>query len=197
MNARNSLEPSESMLRFSEFNSDRFAVSHEGRHRFQRDTNDPSVIVFSETKRCQCPHFTQFFQKAKIEQFSERYPRACSVVHSSVKQSWSFSKKKQMSRRRFSIMNDIICAPYDRKHFRPMFKHALPFFSLLSRLIASTSSWHLPLTEMQGRRPRIVIRHAFCFFRNWCAARQCEAVLHIPIGEITCSPRPSVTTALP
>ena len=31
MNARNSLEPSETMLRFSEFNSDRFAVSHEGR----------------------------------------------------------------------------------------------------------------------------------------------------------------------
>ena len=34
--------------------------------RFQRDKSDPSVIVFSEIKRCQRPHFTQFFQKAKI-----------------------------------------------------------------------------------------------------------------------------------
>ena len=33
--------------------------------RFQRDKRDPSVIVFSEIKRCQHPHFTQFFQKAK------------------------------------------------------------------------------------------------------------------------------------
>ena len=33
--------------------------------RFQRDKSDPSVIVFSEIKRCQRPHFTQFFQKAK------------------------------------------------------------------------------------------------------------------------------------
>ena len=35
--------------------------------RFQRDKRDPSVIVFSEIKRCQRPHSTQFFQKAKIE----------------------------------------------------------------------------------------------------------------------------------
>ena len=35
--------------------------------RFQRDKSDPSVIVFSEIKRCQLPHSTQFFQKAKIE----------------------------------------------------------------------------------------------------------------------------------
>ena len=34
--------------------------------RFQRDTSDPSVIVFSGIKRCQLPHFTRFFQKAKI-----------------------------------------------------------------------------------------------------------------------------------
>ena len=33
--------------------------------RFQRDKRDPSVIVFSEIKRCQHPHFTQFFQKQK------------------------------------------------------------------------------------------------------------------------------------
>jgi len=32
--------------------------------RFQRDKSDPSVIVFSEIKRCQLPQFTQFFQKA-------------------------------------------------------------------------------------------------------------------------------------
>ena len=32
--------------------------------RFQRDKSDPSVIVFNETKRCQLPHSTQFFQKA-------------------------------------------------------------------------------------------------------------------------------------
>ena len=31
----------------------------------QRDKSDPSVIVFSVIKRCQHPHFTQFFQKAK------------------------------------------------------------------------------------------------------------------------------------
>ena len=31
--------------------------------RFQRDKSDPSVIVFSELKRCQLPHFTQFFKK--------------------------------------------------------------------------------------------------------------------------------------
>ena len=33
--------------------------------RFQRNKSDPSVIVFSEIKRCQRPHFTQLFQKAK------------------------------------------------------------------------------------------------------------------------------------
>ena len=33
--------------------------------RFQRDKSDPSVIVFSEIKRCQLPHFTQFFKKQK------------------------------------------------------------------------------------------------------------------------------------
>ena len=33
--------------------------------RFQRDKRDPSVIVFSEIKRCQLPHSTHFFQKAK------------------------------------------------------------------------------------------------------------------------------------
>ena len=33
--------------------------------RFQRDNSDPSVIVFSVIKRCQRPHSTQFFQKAK------------------------------------------------------------------------------------------------------------------------------------
>jgi hypothetical protein len=32
--------------------------------RFRRDKSDPSVIVFSEIKRCQLPQFTQFFQKA-------------------------------------------------------------------------------------------------------------------------------------
>ena len=31
--------------------------------RFQRDKSDPSVIVFSEIKRCQLPHFTHFFFK--------------------------------------------------------------------------------------------------------------------------------------
>ena len=34
--------------------------------RFQSDISDPSVIVFSEIKRCQLPYFTQFFQKAKM-----------------------------------------------------------------------------------------------------------------------------------
>jgi hypothetical protein len=34
-------------------------------HRFQRDKSDPSVIVFSEIKRRQLPHFIQCFQKAK------------------------------------------------------------------------------------------------------------------------------------
>ena len=33
-----------------------------------RAKNDPSVIVFSDIKRFQLPHFTQFFQKAKNEQ---------------------------------------------------------------------------------------------------------------------------------
>ena len=33
--------------------------------RFQRNKSDPSVIVFSEIKRCQLPYSTQFFQKAK------------------------------------------------------------------------------------------------------------------------------------
>ena len=33
--------------------------------RFQRDKSDPSVIVFSEIKRCQLPHSTQFFKKQK------------------------------------------------------------------------------------------------------------------------------------
>ena len=33
--------------------------------RFQRDKRDPSVIVFSDLQRCQLPHSTQFFQKAK------------------------------------------------------------------------------------------------------------------------------------
>ena len=32
--------------------------------RFQSDKSDPSVIVVSEIKRCQLPHFTQFFQIA-------------------------------------------------------------------------------------------------------------------------------------
>ena len=32
--------------------------------RFQNDKSDPSVIVFSEIKRCQLPNSTQFFQKA-------------------------------------------------------------------------------------------------------------------------------------
>ena len=32
--------------------------------RFQRDKSDPSVIVFSEIKRCQLPHSTQFSLKA-------------------------------------------------------------------------------------------------------------------------------------
>jgi hypothetical protein len=35
--------------------------------RFQRDKSDPSVIVFSEIKRCQLLHSTQIFQKAKID----------------------------------------------------------------------------------------------------------------------------------
>ena len=35
--------------------------------RFQRNNSDPSVIVFSVIKRCQLPHSTQFFQKAKNE----------------------------------------------------------------------------------------------------------------------------------
>ena len=35
--------------------------------RFQRDKSDPSVVVFSEIKRCQLPHSTHFFQKAKRE----------------------------------------------------------------------------------------------------------------------------------
>ena len=33
--------------------------------RFQRDKDDPSVIVFGEIQRCQNPDFTQFFSKAK------------------------------------------------------------------------------------------------------------------------------------
>ena len=33
--------------------------------RFARDISDPSVIVLSEIQRCQHPHSTQFFQKAK------------------------------------------------------------------------------------------------------------------------------------
>ena len=33
--------------------------------RFQSDKRDPSVIVFSEIKRCQLPYSTHFFQKAK------------------------------------------------------------------------------------------------------------------------------------
>ena len=33
--------------------------------RFQRNKNDPSVIVFSEIKRCQNPYSTHNFQKAK------------------------------------------------------------------------------------------------------------------------------------
>ena len=33
--------------------------------RFQRDKSDQSVIAFSEIKRCQLLHSTQFFQKAK------------------------------------------------------------------------------------------------------------------------------------
>ena len=33
--------------------------------RFQRDKNDPSVIVFREIKRCQHPHSTQNFSKSK------------------------------------------------------------------------------------------------------------------------------------
>ena len=36
--------------------------------RFQRDKSDPSVIDFSEIKRCQLPHSTQFFQKAEVEE---------------------------------------------------------------------------------------------------------------------------------
>ena len=34
--------------------------------RFQREKNDPSVIVFREIKRYQLPHSTQFFQKAVL-----------------------------------------------------------------------------------------------------------------------------------
>ena len=32
---------------------------------FQRDKDDPSVIVLGEIQRCQNPDFTQFFQKQK------------------------------------------------------------------------------------------------------------------------------------
>jgi len=33
--------------------------------RFQRDKSDPSAIVFSEIKRCQLPHSTQFSESKK------------------------------------------------------------------------------------------------------------------------------------
>ena len=33
--------------------------------RFQRDKSDPSVIVFSEIKRCQLPHFTHFSKSCR------------------------------------------------------------------------------------------------------------------------------------
>ena len=33
--------------------------------RFQSDKSDPSVIAFSEIKRCQLPHSTRFFKKQK------------------------------------------------------------------------------------------------------------------------------------
>ena len=33
--------------------------------RFQRNKSDPSVIVFSGIRRCQHPHFTQFFKMQK------------------------------------------------------------------------------------------------------------------------------------
>ena len=33
--------------------------------RFQRAKSEPSVIVFSEIKRCQLPHSTRFFKKQK------------------------------------------------------------------------------------------------------------------------------------
>ena len=35
------------------------------------DKSYPSVIVFSETKRCQHPQFTQKFQKAKKAEYQE------------------------------------------------------------------------------------------------------------------------------
>ena len=42
--------------------------------RFQRDTRDPSVIAFSEIKRCQLPHSTHFSKSKKDH--VRRVPRA-------------------------------------------------------------------------------------------------------------------------
>ena len=60
--------------------------------RFQRDKNDPSVIVFREIKRCQRPHSTQFFQKAKprkvaaIEAQKQRLLSAAQVENDRLRQ---------------------------------------------------------------------------------------------------------------
>ena len=44
-------------------------------YRFQRDKSDPSVLVFREIQRCQLPHFTQLFQKAKMVRATARIVR--------------------------------------------------------------------------------------------------------------------------
>ena len=67
--------------------------------RFQRDKSALSVIVFSEIKRCQRPHSTQFFQKAKLEEStagsrwkgSTRVKRLSSRISSS-RQRWPASR---------------------------------------------------------------------------------------------------------
>ena len=52
--------------KISFFRPTRGAASSVTIDRFQKNRSDPSVVVLSEIKRCQLPHSTQFFQKAKM-----------------------------------------------------------------------------------------------------------------------------------
>ena len=79
----------------------------------KRDNNDPSVIVFSEMKRCQHPHPTQIFQKAKKRREEVRHTRFYIQV---------VSDGNLVSRRRISV--DIFRSVIDL--IESIFKMSVP-----------------------------------------------------------------------
>ena len=84
---------------------------------FLRDKNDPSVIVFSEIKRCQLPHSTQFFKKQKTgtrwspsaRRYCGRTSPLCTGLRISTDPSTPTCQRTQQARRpRRNILLNIV-----------------------------------------------------------------------------------------